>query len=983
MLHRRILLVIIPAIVFTATHSTRAGTESPTPSLPDTLMPYQRVLDNDQLQTVETLEKQIVTSRAEARYADAIPLAEKIVTIRQAAQGDDHWETGDAHRLLNTLHYVAGLSPEDQAKLAEADRSDDEVCRLFAEGDLEATGELIQHSLALRRELLGDEHIEVAIAIDDLASVLWKQGEVARAELLFRQSLVLNRRILRSDHPNLARAMNNLAVVCLHQGNPGTELLQQEALNINRRILGDLHPHTITDVSNLGVTRSMQDPDRGISLLKEAVSLARKSYGEKNPNRLRSLYNLIDLYHRKYDQISAKPLINEALTLSTHLPDKHNDLYSSLLYLQCTQHMLNGDFQRAESFIRQTLSIDTTLGRTSHIDVVKDRYRLAHLLHLQGNFAAAETAWASACESFRGARLRTSINAFDRLKIANSWSVFDYFATCLVRRGKYRGAWEQLEAHSARGLVDEIATRDIRSLTPSVRKDRQTYRDTLAVLDEQINSLRKTGDSSPETAGIIDSLLLIRDDRQCAYSLFEEQIADRYGDNTGEAVDLDHLQSHMNPDQAFITWIDIEGAPYAPEKNGEHWVCVVRSDDDPQWFSLYGSGENGEWTAADDSLSIRLRNYLRKYPGEFPSNDITDLRERMYRQRIAPAEDVLHGIRHLIILPGGWMMGIPVEALTDEYTVSYTPSATIYVKMIRSRDQSVPDRSLLAVGDPILGDSLPSSDTTMPDSIVAELRSGAFRPLPGTRLEVNMIAEIFSTANHLCSPVLLVGSDAREQLLSETAAKDGLSSFGYLHFATHAVMDNISPLQSALILSREDYNAAMERALQGENIFDGMITAEQILRTWRLDADLVVLSACETALGKYFAGEGFLGFSQAFFAVGARSLLLSLWKVEDTATSMLMSRFYQNLIGTHGTRRTVAGRIYDEGIPLPKVDALAEAKTWLRELTWEDPELATVVAQYVSRGLVPVNEPPGAPSSQHPFADPRYWAAFILMGDPW
>src|SRR5262249_25418706 len=107
---------------------------------------------------------------------------------------------------------------------------------------------------------------------------------------------------------------------------------------------------------------------------------------------------------------------------------------------------------------------------------------------------------------------------------------------------------------------------------------------------------------------------------------------------------------------------------------------------------------------------------------------------------------------------------------------------------------------------------------------------------------------------------------------------------------------------------------------------DGQITAEQIVRTWDLDADLVVLSACESGLGRYAGGEGYLGFAQALFVKGARSLVLSQWKVDDKATALLMTRFYQNRLGQR------AGLSQ----PLPKAEALHEAKRWLRELTVDE-----------------------------------------------
>jgi CHAT domain-containing protein len=141
------------------------------------------------------------------------------------------------------------------------------------------------------------------------------------------------------------------------------------------------------------------------------------------------------------------------------------------------------------------------------------------------------------------------------------------------------------------------------------------------------------------------------------------------------------------------------------------------------------------------------------------------------------------------------------------------------------------------------------------------------------------------------------------------------------------------------------------------------------VNTWDLDADLVVLSACESGLGRYAGGEGYVGFAQALFVKGARSVLLSQWKVSDRATSLLMERFYQNLLGKRP----------GPSAPLPKAEALREAKEWLGRLS--DGDLADV-----ERGAVqklpgkPVEAPRATAAGR--YAHPYYWAGFILVGDP-
>src|SRR5262249_3332801 len=150
------------------------------------------------------------------------------------------------------------------------------------------------------------------------------------------------------------------------------------------------------------------------------------------------------------------------------------------------------------------------------------------------------------------------------------------------------------------------------------------------------------------------------------------------------------------------------------------------------------------------------------------------------------------------------------------------------------------------------------------------------------------------------------------------------------------------PLRSALILSRDTLPDPQQQLLAGKPVYDGRLTAEEMLRSWNLNAELVTLSACETALGKYERGEGFVGFAQALVLCGSRSVCLRLWKVDDAATALLMQRFYQNLLGKrHGLKA-----------PLAKAAALREAKEWLRTLPHEEAlRVAAEISHGVERGL--------------------------------
>jgi CHAT domain-containing protein len=266
--------------------------------------------------------------------------------------------------------------------------------------------------------------------------------------------------------------------------------------------------------------------------------------------------------------------------------------------------------------------------------------------------------------------------------------------------------------------------------------------------------------------------------------------------------------------------------------------------------------------------------------------------------------------------------------------------------------------------------------------VLVAARSGGdddFAPLPGTRYEVEALARLFKSDDRPTH--ILLGTDASELELDRLATSGDLGRYGFIHLATHGVIDEDLPTRSAVILTQTGLPDPLQQALSNKPVFDGRLSVREIQRCWDLKAELVTLSACEIALGRAAGGEGFVGFTQALLTSGTRSVCLSLWKVDDTATALLMQRFYANLLG----RRIGLAQ------PLLKADALAEAKGWLRELTRD--EVAKLAASLSggegrSKGAgkrkeaAPALNATAIPGNDHPYAHPYYWAAFVLVGDP-
>jgi tetratricopeptide (TPR) repeat protein len=261
------------------------------------------------------------------------------------------------------------------------------------------------------------------------------------------------------------------------------------------------------------------------------------------------------------------------------------------------------------------------------------------------------------------------------------------------------------------------------------------------------------------------------------------------------------------------------------------------------------------------------------------------------------------------------------------------------------------------------------------DALLARVsRGGEWSELPGTHVEVNALERLFGKDN----VTSLTRSNASELALDTMRKNGDLTKFRYLHFAMHGEANNVRAFDSKLILAQDTPRETLSKP--GEPLLNNELSAGEVLEHWKLDADLVTLSACETAIGKSGGGDGMLGFAQAFLLAGSRAVCLSLWKVDDCATALLMDRFYRNILGKRD----------DNARPMAKAAALSEAKSWLKDLTMEEAETRLgKVTQGVVRGpkhgreiLPEIQVPMGSDKSNRPFAHPRYWAAFVLIGDP-
>jgi CHAT domain-containing protein len=217
-------------------------------------------------------------------------------------------------------------------------------------------------------------------------------------------------------------------------------------------------------------------------------------------------------------------------------------------------------------------------------------------------------------------------------------------------------------------------------------------------------------------------------------------------------------------------------------------------------------------------------------------------------------------------------------------------------------------------------------------------------------------------------PVVVI--DDRASALGAQRSEDGLLSPG-------------DQIPAPFELSLENPMLRSGLALAGANIFlrggsppppaeDGLLTAEEVAGLDLLGTELVVLSACDTGLGEVHVGEGVFGLRRAFVVAGARTLVMSLWKVPDLATAFLMDRLYDNLL-TRGLDRDLA--LSDAQRATRDVTVGELRAEWLSGTTIERLAAGDAEARRVLEELA--RQPDGFRPFEHPF----YWGAFICQGD--
>jgi CHAT domain-containing protein len=440
------------------------------------------------------------------------------------------------------------------------------------------------------------------------------------------------------------------------------------------------------------------------------------------------------------------------------------------------------------------------------------------------------------------------------------------YVDTLLALGDDRRAYEVLESVRARAVLDRLAARDLTlgradDAEGVARERRRLARE----YDETLAQLAAVG-GGEQAAALVERLRALRDRQAAAASALRRADGDAAGRLSPPAFSLAELQRALAPGTLALAYhlgdrpavFVVTGEAFAVRRLDRTAADIADRID--RWRRLVERGRSG--SSSDPALDAEA--------------------DGLFDVLVGPAAGELRAATRLLVLPDGPLHGVSFAALrgpgrgaarrylAEALPVTVAPSLTALATLGQRARRAVGELSVAVFGDVAIG--APATTPVGALAVRARLTEG-LAPLPGSRREAEDVARVFAPRS-----AARLGDAA-----TEAAVKRLPRGTGILHLASHALVNDASPLDSAIVLSPDG---------DGGN---GLLQAWEVFDELRLDADLVVLSACDTGLGRTFGGEGLLGLTRAFQFAGARAVLASLWTAPDEATAGLMSTFYRHL----------------------------------------------------------------------------------------
>ncbi len=857
-------------------------------------------------------------------------------------------ELGNRFGEANTLHNL-GTAYADLGKAKEALNAYEQALQLrqqlghkegvaltlqgigsvyYALRDLQTAQRHFERALALYREL-GNKTGE-AETMRYLGNILYVSGQWQKSLAAYESALALYRAL--NDSDGEATTLTGMGALFLDMGQPELALdYYQSALELRQQ--GSNRRETISAQLGVGhIYATLGNLEEAKKAYETALALSRE-VGDKRAESA-TLIALATVSARLQPREIAKPesLYRQALLITQATGDKLGQA-NALAQLGALYASAN----RADDALRH---FENALAL--YREVGDRRGEMITLSNL-GAVYANRGEKAKSADHYRQAvdlseAMREALGTLTEGKMAfqeNRHALYARYISLLLSLNRIQEAFTIAQKAKARALTDLITGGRVNltaHLTAEEREQERLLRYQLDRTTQNLLAARANPDADP---ALVAQLREAAQQAEREWKAFMDSLYARYPALTRQQgirpATLDAIAQSLPADTALLEYLVLQPAP----QTGKSYLllfCLTNERGKPQ-LSAHVTPLDGT------PLAERTESFVLTCA--VPNGDYEKQSRAMYRLLIAPAESRLAGKKRLIICPDAELWDVPFQALLngkgfllERYELTYAPSATVAMLLRDLRTSphrprpthellivanpqfgmltlasASEDRPLTAGSRPLTTGSRPLTSGARPLTTGARplttgarplttgarplttgarpLTAGArditgewlaeagirITPLPGTEREAQAIAGLFPEAT------LLTKTEAQE-----TTVKARLEQYRYVHLATHGYFSDAAPLQSGVVLAEPPADANE----------DGILTARELMEL-SLSAEMVVLSACESARGRARPGEGAIGMVWALTVSGVPTQVLSQWKVSDESTALLMTRYYQAL----------------------------------------------------------------------------------------
>jgi CHAT domain-containing protein/Flp pilus assembly protein TadD len=852
--------------------------------------------DSDQMVVSYALEDLGNAYFGEGRYAEAEDYYKRTLAIREKAPGGDRTAVSQTLNLLSNVYMRTGRFDEAEALLKRAvdiqekgfgpnhpdvAKSLSNLAELYRlRGRYSDAEPLLKRALEIQEKALSPDHPHVGVTLNNLALTYWNWGRYADAEPIYRRSVEVQEKALGREHPQVALSLNNLGLVYMRLGRYAeAEPVLKRALAIREKVLPKDHPDIGQSLGNLAATyRYAGRPAEGLPLLQRAVAIMEKNFGPDQLNVTYSLTATANAYVALQRYAEGEPFARRSLAIREKaLGADHTDVASVLKTLAQIDLGRNrvlpaADFSRraAQVAIRALKNGDvTTLGfdlgsLREYFDV-----HLAVLYRAVTDGVAGADAVAEAFEIAQWANQSAAATALNQM--AARTSAGNDALAALIRR-------QQDAAAELRSLDKSLLTEVAKRADQRDPKRESLLRQHRQELDAEVASANKE-----ISAGFPDYADLV----------------------SPKPLPLPQAQKLLAAGEALVVF-------HVSDMDNYVWAITP---DRVEWRKL-----NLSRAEFDEELQKLRASVVKVVPQSIAQAFDLELAHSLYSALLGPVEPVLSEKAHLIVVSSGALTSLPLHLLLTDKP-SGKPSArdpySIYrsapwlmrrhavtvlpaVANLKVRAESfIAPQPFFGFGDPLLGPrQAPQGGARsrggQPPSVsyhrlfrqghvdIAKLNDEFGKvPLPESADELREIAKLLGAP----PTVVKIEKDATERAVKTTK----LDGYRIVHFATHAMVAG----ETAKYTDLSEPALVFTPPQVPSDEDDGLLTSSEIASTLKLNADWVILSACNTAEGDKPGAEALSGLARAFFYAGAKSLLVSNWYLDSKAAVQLTTRTVQ------------------------------------------------------------------------------------------